>query len=180
LYPELLFAINEAICPIGLDLPSLRLENLILRQLLISQKTQNNRIITLNIAKKGMITTKLPKKRAYYTKRPRIPEGVFFYLEILMKKKLVPMIAVLLALFVTLAPDLALAGTDTTFSDIYTMIKNWMQGSLGLVISLAMILVGLGMGILNQTVAPVVIGLSGGMVLYFAPNVIGNIVTAIA
>jgi hypothetical protein len=36
------------------------------------------------------------------------------------------------------------------------------------------------MGILNQTVAPVVIGLSGGMVLYFAPNVIGNIVTAIA
>jgi conjugal transfer pilus assembly protein TraA len=97
-----------------------------------------------------------------------------------MNKKLVPMIAVLLALFVTLAPDLALAGTDTTFSDIYTMIKNWMQGSLGLVISLAMILVGLGMGILNQTVAPVVIGLSGGMVLYFAPNVIGNIVTAIA
>ena len=73
----------------------------------------------------------------------------------------------------------AMAGTDTTFGSIYTTLKAWTTGSLGQVISLATFLVGLGAGIIQQSVIAVVVGVAAAISLYYAPNIIGSVLTAL-
>ncbi|WP_347990214.1 TraA family conjugative transfer protein [Methylomonas sp. AM2-LC] len=82
-------------------------------------------------------------------------------------------------LSLALATD-AMAGTDTTFSSIYTKLTLWTQGTLGQVISLAAFLVGLGAGVVNQSIIAVVIGISIALALNYAPTIIGGIVTGLA
>jgi len=74
----------------------------------------------------------------------------------------------------------AMAGTGgTEFAGIYTLLLGWSQGSLGKVIALAMFLVGLSAGIINQSIAAVVVGIGGAMALFYGPTIISGVVSAI-
>lgn len=78
-----------------------------------------------------------------------------------------------------LAPD-AMAGTSgTEFDDIWTLLSGWTQGTLGKVIALAMFMVGVASGIVNQSIIAVATGIGGALALYYGPTVIEGVVAAV-
>lgn len=76
------------------------------------------------------------------------------------------------------APALALAGTGGTaeFGTIYTTVQGWMQGTLGKVIALSALGVGLGMGVVRQSIMAVVLGVAMGLSSYYGPQILDNII----
>lgn len=72
----------------------------------------------------------------------------------------------------------AAAGSDTAFDSIFTILNDWATGSLGKVIAIAMFIVGLGAGIVKQSVMAVVAGIGAAVVLAYGPGVIDSIFTA--
>ena len=56
--------------------------------------------------------------------------------------------------------------------------KCWATGTLGKIIALAALIVGIGFGLVRQSVIAAVIGISMALVLNFGPSVISNILTA--
>lgn len=87
------------------------------------------------------------------------------------------------ALFVLVAmlffATIAEAGTGgSEFDSIWETVKDWSQGTLGRVISVVMVLVGIVGGIARQSIMAFAIGVGGGVGLYNTPNIIESIVTA--
>ena len=76
-----------------------------------------------------------------------------------------------------LAPLAAMAGTDTTFATAQGTLTGWMSGSLGVVLSLAMVVAGIGAGILRQSITAVIVGLAAAIAFQAAPAVLTNILT---
>lgn len=64
------------------------------------------------------------------------------------------------------------------FSSVYDTLVDWSQGTLGRIISITMILVGMGMAVVRMTLVMVVVAIGGGLILYNAPTVIESIQTA--
>lgn len=84
-------------------------------------------------------------------------------------------------LVAALAAGSAMAGSGgDEFSTVYDTLVEWTQGTLGRIISIAMILVGLVAGVVRQSIMALVVGLAGGMGLYNAPTVIEAVMTATA
>jgi conjugal transfer pilus assembly protein TraA len=77
-----------------------------------------------------------------------------------------------------LLPDLATAGADTTMGDVVTQLENWCTGSMGKVVALGMMLVGLIGGIARQSLMSFAVGIGGGLGLANAPTIVGNVLTA--
>lgn len=71
------------------------------------------------------------------------------------------------------------AGTDTTFDDISTMISDWAKGSLGKTLALATFVVGIGMGVIRQSVMAAAVGIGSALVLNYGPAVIDTTFTAL-
>lgn len=85
----------------------------------------------------------------------------------------------MLGLMLALFASMACAGTGgTEFDDVYDTVVEWMQGTLGRIIAVSMILVGLVAGVVRQSIMAFVIGVAGGMGLYQAPTVIDAIMSA--
>ena len=76
-------------------------------------------------------------------------------------------------------PALAGSGGETEFGEIYTQLEDWAKGTLGKVLAMAMFIVGIGMGIVRQSVMAAVTGIGGALVLSYGPTVIGGIFTAL-
>ncbi len=73
------------------------------------------------------------------------------------------------------------AGTGANagdFATIETLLSDWLEGSLGTVISLGSMAVGLAMGIINQSIMSVVVGVSMAMAVAFGPGVLTSIAGA--
>ena len=88
-------------------------------------------------------------------------------------------IAALAALWLAV-PESALAGSadDGEFDDIWETLEAWTQGTLGRIIALTIIVVGIVMGIARQSLLAFAVGIAGGMGLYNAPLVVENIMGA--
>ena len=72
-----------------------------------------------------------------------------------------------------------LAGTGgTEFDSVYTTISGWATGTLGKLLALAAVIVGLGMGIVRQSVVGFVVGLGMAIGIYQSPTIVDSIVTA--
>jgi conjugal transfer pilus assembly protein TraA len=88
-------------------------------------------------------------------------------------------LALLLVLgFFAVSPAMAGSG-GTEFEDIYDLLMGWSQGTLGKVMAVGMFLVGIGMGIVRQSVTAAVTGVGGALVLNYGPTVIDNVFTAL-
>ncbi|MTH94797.1 conjugal transfer protein TraA [Roseibium sp. RKSG952] len=75
--------------------------------------------------------------------------------------------------------DTAAAGTGgTEFNDIWVNITDWVEGTLGKVVAMSMILVGIFMGIARQNLMTFAVGLGAGLGLNYAPTVVDSIMTA--
>lgn len=64
------------------------------------------------------------------------------------------------------------------FSSVYDMLTGWAQGTLGRIICIAIVIVGVSTAIKNGTLMPVVISIGAAIVLYNAPNIVENILSA--
>jgi conjugal transfer pilus assembly protein TraA len=76
------------------------------------------------------------------------------------------------ALFV-FAMAYAYAGNGgTQFAQALTTVQGYAEGSLGAIIAITMLIVGLAIGIARQSVYAAVMGLSAAFVLYYGPSII--------
>jgi conjugal transfer pilus assembly protein TraA len=72
------------------------------------------------------------------------------------------------------------AGTGgTEFNSAYTTITNWLQGDLGRLIAASLLVVGLVMGVVRQSIMAAVPAIACGLVATVAPTIIGAVVTAV-
>ena len=79
-----------------------------------------------------------------------------------------------------LLPEMAMAGTGgTEFSSAYTLLTGWIQGELGRLLAISLLIVGVGMGIVKQSVMAAVPAIAAGLVVNVAPTIIGLLVTAV-
>ena len=64
------------------------------------------------------------------------------------------------------------------FSSVYDMLTGWAQGTLGRIICIAIVLVGISAAVKNGTLMPVVISLAAAVILYNAPTIVEGILSA--
>lgn len=79
-----------------------------------------------------------------------------------------------------LAAPLAFAGagtlgTSTEFGTVYSTITAWVDGDIGGIMAILMFAVGLGMGIMKQSLGAIVIGLGGALTAAYGVEVIEGI-----
>lgn len=84
-----------------------------------------------------------------------------------------------LAILVIVTTSLALASTDATFNTPVTWLNNALTGSLGKTIALASLAVGLGLGVVQQSVMSVVIGTSIALAASVGPGVLTGMLGAV-
>lgn len=90
------------------------------------------------------------------------------------------LLAITLAVMSVVVPDVAFAANgDTDFQDLYTMLQNWSQGTLGRSIALMFLLVGLGVGVIRGSIMGAVGCIAAAMALFIGPQIIDNIFTAL-
>lgn len=93
--------------------------------------------------------------------------------------RLVRVGALVVVISVAMVAD-AYAGTDSTFSAVVTKLTAWATGSLGKVIALAMFLIGVGMSVMRQSIAPVAVALAAALALFYGPTIITGVLTGTA
>ena len=71
------------------------------------------------------------------------------------------------------------AGTGgTEFTDLYTTIQGWSQGYLGKTIAIGAFIVGMGIGIAQQSIMAIALGIGAAMAVQYPTNIIDSMVTA--
>jgi len=72
----------------------------------------------------------------------------------------------------------ALAGTGgTEFDAMYTMIRDWTEGTLGKLLAVSAFLIGMGMGIVRQSILAIVLGVGFALALAYTPTIIDAVFT---
>lgn len=83
-----------------------------------------------------------------------------------------------LAMVVALAPMQASAGAGgTEFTQVYDQLTGWSNGTLGKVLGIAALLVGLGVGVIKQSVIAAVVGIAMALTAGFGPGVIDGVIS---
>jgi len=81
------------------------------------------------------------------------------------------------------APVAVVAGTavagsgGTEFGAIVTQLTDWLEGGLGQVLALGALAVGLGIGIVQQSIMSVVVGIAMAIAVFYGPGVLTGIIT---
>lgn len=94
--------------------------------------------------------------------------------------KLVKAAVVLTALMGSTAAMAAGLGGSAEFGGVYSTIKTWIEGDIGGIIALLIFAVGMGMGIMKQSLGAIVIGLGGALAAANGADVIEGIMGAAA
>lgn len=75
----------------------------------------------------------------------------------------------------------ATGGTNAAaddFDSLVNLITGWLEGTLGKTIALASLAVGLGMGIIQQSIMAVVVGIGTAVAVSFGPGVLTSLFPA--
>lgn len=76
-------------------------------------------------------------------------------------------------------PELVHAGVGgTELDEVYDTLTDWTQGTLGRIITLLMVIIGVAAGIVRQSLMVFAVGLGAGIGLYNAPVIVESIVGA--
>ena len=73
----------------------------------------------------------------------------------------------------------ASATSDTTFADLVNKLQDWSKGGLGKTFALAALLVGLGIGIVRQSVMGAATGFGVAAGAYYGPGVLTGVFSAV-
>ena len=93
-----------------------------------------------------------------------------------MKSKNVQVAALLFV--AALMPLQAMAGAGgTEFTQVYDQLTGWANGTLGKVLGIAALLVGLGVGVIKQSVIAAVVGIAMALTAGFGPGVIDGVIS---
>ncbi len=92
------------------------------------------------------------------------------------KKVLVVSLAVL---FLMAAVQVHAGTGGDEFKDLYDQLMGWVQGTLGKVVAVSMILVGIIAGVARQSIMAFAVGIAAGLGLYYAPTVIDKTLSAV-
>jgi len=72
----------------------------------------------------------------------------------------------------------ASAGTGgTEFDTMYQMVVDWTEGTLGKLLAVTAFLIGMGMGVIRQSILAVVLGIAFALTLAYAPQIIDAVFT---
>ncbi len=66
----------------------------------------------------------------------------------------------------------------TDFDEVWELLVGWTQGALGKVLALGALILGIGFGLVRQSVAAAAVGLGMAIVLQYGPYVINQIIGA--
>ncbi|CAH2605797.1 conserved membrane protein of unknown function (plasmid) [Rhodovastum atsumiense] len=88
----------------------------------------------------------------------------------------VSMLAALMLLLSTSHSDAGTGGAE--FSAMWTQLQGWVEGTLGRVVTVAMVIVGIAIGIARQSLMAFATGVGGGLGLYATPAIVTNIFVA--
>jgi conjugal transfer pilus assembly protein TraA len=68
-------------------------------------------------------------------------------------------------------------GTDalSQMEDLMDEVISWIEGPLGVLLSIAALAVGLGMGIMQQSIGAAIIGIGFAAVISYGPSIIGGV-----
>jgi len=96
-----------------------------------------------------------------------------------MKEKTIQKLQVAALLLVAASiPMQAYAGAGgTEFTPVYDQLTGWSNGTLGKVLGIAALLVGLGVGVIKQSVIAAVVGIAVALTAGFGPGVIDGVIT---
>lgn len=84
----------------------------------------------------------------------------------------------LLTLLMGLVAGTAAAGTGgTEFDTMYEMVVDWTEGTLGKLLAVTAFLIGMGMGVIRQSILAVVLGIAFALTLAYAPQIIDAVFT---
>ena len=81
------------------------------------------------------------------------------------------------SIFLYTSPDAFAAGGEE-FSEVYDTLTDWVEGILGRIIAVVMVVAGVAIGIARQSIAAFGIGVASALGLVNAPTIVDNIVTA--
>ncbi len=87
-------------------------------------------------------------------------------------------LVVVLAAFSFCGVAYAGTGGNAEFGPVYTMVQGWFQGTLGKIVALTSMGVGLTLGVVKQNIMGFVTGIGTGLGVYYGPTVIDNLVVA--
>lgn len=97
------------------------------------------------------------------------------------KAKRSAMVASLAALFAIALPGVASAGSvsiSTDFDSALNMVVDWSQGTLGKLVSVTFLVVGIVMGVMRQSIFAAVPAIAAAMAMYIGPDIIDSIFSA--
>ncbi|GEM_PF-5916684 len=84
-----------------------------------------------------------------------------------------------LLLVVLVVPALSYAGTaDPEFQPLLQKLLDWVGGYLGKSLAVGALIVGLGIGLAQQTLMPALVGVGVALIAAFGPGIITGLVTA--
>ena len=92
-------------------------------------------------------------------------------------KTLISRYGLLVATLMMVATTASAGAGGTTFDTIYTTVRGWAEGTLGKLLAVSAFLIGMGIGIVRQSVLAIVLGLAFAVSLAYAPAVIDSIFT---
>lgn len=76
-------------------------------------------------------------------------------------------------------PLQAMAGAGgTEFTQVYDQLTGWANGTLGKVLGVSALLVGLGVGVIKQSVIAAVVGIAMALTAGFGPGVIDGVISS--
>jgi len=97
------------------------------------------------------------------------------------KAKRSAMVASLAAIFAIALPGVAAAASasvSTDFDTALNMVIDWSQGTLGKLVSVTFLVVGIVMGVMRQSIFAAVPAIAAAMTLYIGPDIIDSIFAA--
>jgi|APSaa5957512535_1039671.scaffolds.fasta_scaffold367097_1 conjugal transfer pilus assembly protein TraA len=79
----------------------------------------------------------------------------------------------------SMSPEIMAGTGGSEFNDIYNLIVGWMQGTFGRLITIALLLTGIGFGVVKQSVVAAVPAIAAALIMNSSDNVINAIVSAV-
>ena len=97
--------------------------------------------------------------------------------------RMTPAVEKLLMLAIALAFALAAMSSQagaggTEFTQVYDQITGWANGTLGKTLAVSALLVGLGVGVIKQSIIAAVVGVAMALVSGFGPGVIDGVISS--
>ncbi|MGI9491856.1 MAG: TraA family conjugative transfer protein [Geminicoccaceae bacterium] len=93
-------------------------------------------------------------------------------------RRIMPLAIAAAVVLLSTTPDAIAGGGGDEFSEVYDTLTDWVEGVLGRIIAVVMVVAGVAIGIARQSIAAFGIGIASALGLVNAPTIVDNIVTA--